>query len=71
MGNSSISLFLLMSISYVFILTLDNLTTLNCGNIKEGFVTESSAAVSKYEWLGNEDLFDDFLCLCIYKVNTE
>jgi SAM-dependent methyltransferase len=52
--------FLLMSISYVFILTLDNLTTLNCGNIKEGFVTESAAAASKYEWLSNDDLFDDF-----------
>ena len=52
--------FLLMSISYVFILALDNLTTLNCGNIKEGFVSESAAAASKYEWLSNDDLFDDF-----------
>jgi SAM-dependent methyltransferase len=52
--------FLLMSISYIFILTLDNLTTLNCGNIKEGFVTETDASVSKYEWLTNDDLFDDF-----------
>ena len=54
--------FLLMSISYVFIMALDKLTTLNCGKIKEGFVTspESDAASSKYEWLSNDDLFDDF-----------
>jgi SAM-dependent methyltransferase len=54
--------FLLMSISYVFILALDKLTTLNCGKIKEGFVTESNseASASKYEWLSNDDLFDDF-----------
>jgi hypothetical protein len=55
---------LLISISYVFILALDKLTTLNCGKISEGFVTESqsesAAAISKYEWLSNDDLFDDF-----------
>ena len=52
--------FLLMSFSFLFILALDKLTTLNCGKIKEGFVTETSAQVSKYEWLSNDDLFDDF-----------
>lgn len=52
--------FLLMSISYVLILAIDKLTTLNCTNVKEGFVTESAAASSKYEWLSNDDLFDDF-----------
>jgi SAM-dependent methyltransferase len=51
---------LLMSIGYVLILAIDNLTTLNCTNIKEGFVTETSAESSKYEWLSNDDLFDDF-----------
>jgi SAM-dependent methyltransferase len=51
---------LLISISYLFILALDKLSTLNCGTIKEGFVTESDAHTSKYEWLSNDDLFDDF-----------
>jgi SAM-dependent methyltransferase len=52
--------FVLMSTSYLFILAIDNLTTLNCKTIKEGFVTENDAQVSKYEWLNNDDLFDDF-----------
>jgi SAM-dependent methyltransferase len=52
--------FLLITISYVFILSIDKLTTLNYGNIKEGFVIESDAVASKYEWLSNDDLFDDF-----------
>jgi len=55
--------FLLMAISSVFIFAIDKLTTLNCGKIKEGFVTEtntSDAVTSKYEWLSNDDLFDDF-----------
>lgn len=51
---------LLISISYLFILGLDRLTTLNYLNVKEGFVTETIAESSKYEWLSNEDLFDDF-----------
>jgi SAM-dependent methyltransferase len=51
---------LLICISYIFVLALDKLTTLNYGRIKEGFVTESAAAASKYEWLSNDDLFDDF-----------
>jgi SAM-dependent methyltransferase len=52
--------FVLMSMSYLFILAVDKLTTLNCTNVKEGFVTESAAQTSKYEWLSNDDLFDDF-----------
>ncbi len=56
--------FLLMSISYVFILAIDKLSTLNCTTVKEGFISESNsdsaAVVSKYEWLNNDDLFDDF-----------
>jgi SAM-dependent methyltransferase len=54
---------LLIGVSYLFILGIDKLTVLNYGTIKEGFVSEgsdTSAAVSKYEWLGNDDLFDDF-----------
>lgn len=58
---------LLISISYIFILGIDKLTTYNVGSIKEGFVSKSdalttanSATESKYEWLGNDDLFDDF-----------
>jgi len=49
---------LLILVSYIFIIAIDNLSTLNCTTIKEGFVTESEE--SKYEWLNNEDLFDDF-----------
>lgn len=57
---------LLITVSYIFILSVDRLTTLNLGKIHEGFVSESvdskesAAAVSKYEWLSNDDLFDDF-----------
>jgi SAM-dependent methyltransferase len=54
---------LLIGVSYLFILGIDKLTVLNYGTVKEGFVSESSdtaAALSKYEWLGNDDLFDDF-----------
>ena len=55
---------LLISLSYLFILALDKLTTVNYLGIKEGFVSEQNkendAAISKYEWLGNDELFDDF-----------
>ena len=60
---------LLISLSYLTILSMDRLTTINYGTIREGFVTDqltlsdsqvSSATTSKYEWLGNDDLFDDF-----------
>ena len=54
-----LAVLLLTAASYLVVLGLDKLTTLNCTNIKEGFVSESSAEVSKYEWLGNDDLFDD------------
>jgi len=56
----AIVVFLLISISYIFILALDKLTVLNYGSIQEGFVTDSAAVASKYEWLSNDDLFDDF-----------
>lgn len=56
---------LLIGVSYVIILGLDRLTIQNVGTIKEGFTTsqeskESDATQSKYEWLSNDDLFDDF-----------
>ena len=51
---------LLICLSYIFVLALDKLTPLNYGTIQEGFITESAAAASKYEWLSNDDLFDDF-----------
>jgi SAM-dependent methyltransferase/general stress protein CsbA len=51
----------LIGVNYLILLTLDRLTTVQYGSIKEGFVTESSdASLSKYEWLSNDDLFDDF-----------
>jgi SAM-dependent methyltransferase len=57
----------LILLSYIFILGIDKLTTLNYTNIKEGFVSETvdvedvtDAKMSKYEWLNNDDLFDDF-----------
>lgn len=55
---------LLMTLtSYLMIYSVDKLTELNCGAISEGFLAEpmeSDAMVSKQEWLGNDDLFDDF-----------
>ena len=54
----------LIGMNYLIILSLDRLTTINYGSISEGFVTHekggSDAALSKYEWLSNDDLFDDF-----------
>jgi SAM-dependent methyltransferase len=61
---------LLLAISALFVFSIDRLTTYNVTNIKEGFITESAsessskevseAIASKYEWLSNDDLFDDF-----------
>ena len=42
---------LMILVSYIMILSMDKLTTLNCGMIKEGFVTDSDATQSKYKWL--------------------
>jgi SAM-dependent methyltransferase len=54
----------LIGMNYLIILTMDRLTTINYGSISEGFVTQekdgSDAELSKYEWLNNDDLFDDF-----------
>jgi 2-polyprenyl-3-methyl-5-hydroxy-6-metoxy-1,4-benzoquinol methylase len=64
---------ILILISYIVVLGLDKLTAYNVITIKEGFVNntetggegsetvnETEAKKSKYEWLVNEDLFDDF-----------
>jgi len=50
----------LIGMNYLLILSLDRLTTINYGSIKEGFVSGTEATLSKYEWLSNDDLFDDF-----------
>ncbi len=58
--SAGLVVLMLIAISYIFILAIDKLST---HEYKEGFTTESNATdaqVSKYEWLGNEDLFDDF-----------
>jgi len=59
-----LTILFLIGMNYLIILSLDRLTTINYGSISEGFVTQeksgSDAALSKYEWLGNDDLFDDF-----------
>ena len=51
---------LMILVSYIKILSVDKLTTINCGMIKEGFVSDSEANKTKYDWLENDDLFDDF-----------
>jgi SAM-dependent methyltransferase len=59
-----LTILFLIGMNYLIILSLDRLTTINYGSISEGFVTRekssSDAALSKYEWLSNDDLFDDF-----------
>ena len=54
---------LLICVSFIIVLGIDKLSTNNCGKISEGFIVKSAADAaeeSKYEWLTNEDLFDDF-----------
>ena len=66
---------ILILISYIIVLGLDKLAGYNVITINEGFVNnteetsdstneakadESEAKKSKYEWLVNDDLFDDF-----------
>ena len=50
-----------ISVSYLILLYMDTFAKYE-SNIKEGFETqqESDAVTSKYEWLSNDDLFDDF-----------
>lgn len=56
-----LAILLLIGVNYIALLSVDKLTTLNVGSIQEGFVTEGSqATLSKYEWLQNDELFDDF-----------
>ena len=54
---------LVTCVSYVIVLSIDKLTTKNIFTIHEGFISEpdhSEATKSKYEWLENDELFDDF-----------
>jgi SAM-dependent methyltransferase len=52
---------LMVIISYLFLYSVDHLTPYQVTTIREGFVSEPTAASeSKQEWLGNDDLFDDF-----------
>lgn len=51
---------LLILINYLIVLSLDKVGQVNFLKVKEGFTTETDAVTSKYEWLGNDDLFDDF-----------
>jgi SAM-dependent methyltransferase len=62
---------LLISISYVFVLGIDKLSVQSVGDIEEGFTSnkESEAAKSKYEWLTNDDLFDDFYASVFTKLS--
>jgi len=58
-----LAILILVVVNYLGILFMDKLTTLDYYTVKEGFINESQAsqaATSKYEWLGNDDLFDDF-----------
>jgi SAM-dependent methyltransferase len=62
---------LLISMSYLFVLGIDKLSVYSVGDIKEGFTsnTESEASKSKYEWLTNDDLFDDFYASVFTKLS--
>ena len=60
LDNMLYVILLLISISYIIVLGIDKFSTLSCNTISEGFVTDSDASLSKYEWLNNDDLFDDF-----------
>lgn len=51
---------------YVFLLGVDKLTTTDITTVSEGFVTQSHE--SKYEWLQNDELFDDFYASVFVKL---
>ena len=54
------SLCMMMAI-YVVLLGVDTLTTLDVTTINEGFMNDTKEAdKSKYEWLQNDEIFDDF-----------
>jgi SAM-dependent methyltransferase len=59
------SLCMLIAI-YVLLLGVDKLTTLDVTTVKEGFISESHQ--SKYEWLQNDELFDDFYASVFMKL---
>jgi 2-polyprenyl-3-methyl-5-hydroxy-6-metoxy-1,4-benzoquinol methylase len=51
---------------YVFLLGVDKLTTGDVLTVREGFVSDSQE--SKYEWLQNDELFDDFYAAIFTKL---
>jgi len=59
------SLCMLIAI-YVLLLGVDKLTTMDVTSVKEGFISESQQ--SKYEWLQNDELFDDFYASVFMKL---
>jgi len=62
-ANILIVALFLVTVSFIVVLTIDKLSSLCTNKINEGFVSESNnsdASMSKYEWLTNNDLFDDF-----------
>jgi len=58
--NILLAAVVMVAISAIFVLGVDALSASCTNRIHEGFVTESNSEVSKYEWLSNDDLFDDF-----------
>jgi SAM-dependent methyltransferase len=64
-SNILLHALVLVIVSYLIVLVIDKLSSCNCPTSKEGFANEGNEGVtdankSKYEWLTNEDLFDDF-----------
>jgi len=51
---------------YILLLSVDKFTTLDVTTVKEGFVSESDK--SKFEWLQNDELFDDFYASVFMKL---
>jgi len=49
-----------IGVSYLVILSSDKIGNVDYRLLTEGFKDVDAAAESKYEWLGNDDLFDDF-----------
>ena len=55
----------MMITMYIILLGVDRLTPMSVLTVKEGFITEAKeteteSKKSKYEWLQNDELFDDF-----------
>jgi len=61
-----LALFCVFVAMYVFLLGVDKLTTGDVLTVREGFVSDSQE--SKYEWLQNDELFDDFYAAIFTKL---